>query len=399
MKFLPMASASAEGALSGEAESGGSSVFSSSLRSAALFGCDFLAAGTAALFVAPLVAVVDRAVVEAAQPERESPSSRLRPGRASLRSRRGGFLVSASRTSLAINPQGRRPSATAVSASVRAGHGRAAFASIFFRGLAAAVSRPAAFARSAAFSRVFGVYAGTFAAANAADSFASGGDSREGGGGMLRFTSATLVNAFLCLRKDVALARIYGRPNAREASFPVSALAMLLARDALTVAAAFNAPPLLAQVLRREDAFSDEGSRMAAQLLAPLLVQALSTPLHLLALSLFNDAAARGSAAEAKRKKAKQQLTQQQHQINPTCAESSLATAKATRAVSTQQQQQPSALSKHLGAVKRLYAQTLAARMLRVLPAFGFGGVVNSHVRRILREALLGGERAPAPPL
>lgn len=115
---------------------------------------------------------------------------------------------------------------------------------------------------------------------------------------------------------------------------------LFAARDSLTVFASFNLPPLVAPYLPL--AMSGAGFDLeryvsraaAAQFLAPAGIQLVSTPLHLLGLDLYN----RSGGGVGWRSR--------------------------------------------LGKVGRDWVGSSLARMARVVPAFGVGGVVNAGVRR-----------------
>lgn len=79
-------------------------------------------------------------------------------------------------------------------------------------------------------------------------------------------------------------------------------------------------------------------SESVAQFIAPAAVQFVSTPLHLLGLGYYNN----GSAA----------------------------------------------MSERWRLVRREWAKSCAARICRIVPAFGVGGVVNANVRRNLMGKL-----------
>lgn len=101
---------------------------------------------------------------------------------------------------------------------------------------------------------------------------------------------------------------------------------MFAARDALTIFASFNVPPLLAPYL-------GEGGAWKAQMLAPAGMQLFSTPLHLLGLDFYNRGGRVGGWERWIR-------------------------------------------------VRRDWGMSALARMGRIVPAFGVGGVVNATVRR-----------------
>ena len=59
-------------------------------------------------------------------------------------------------------------------------------------------------------------------------------------------------------------------------------------RDLLTISAAFTIPPLLTQALVSSGTMEEKRADSAAQLLSPIGMQIVLTPLHLLALNLYN---------------------------------------------------------------------------------------------------------------
>jgi hypothetical protein len=114
----------------------------------------------------------------------------------------------------------------------------------------------------------------------------------------------------------------------------------------MTIFASFNVPTLIAPYLNAN--MSDEMKRRVsgmtvAQFAAPAAVQLFSTPLHLLGLDLYNRPGGRPQVPWADR----WQLIRQNWGIS------------------------------------------VAARICRIVPAFGVGGVVNTKVRRGLMEKLV----------
>jgi len=125
---------------------------------------------------------------------------------------------------------------------------------------------------------------------------------------------------------------------------PLPTFALFTVRDCLTIFASFNLPPLLAP---RFEAQMSEGlqkyvsSASAAQFITPAAVQIVSTPLHLLGLDLYNrpGVAVGGMDGRAAR-------------------------------------------------VLRDWGMSAVARICRIVPAFGVGGVVNTKVRKGLMGKL-----------
>ena len=71
-------------------------------------------------------------------------------------------------------------------------------------------------------------------------------------------------------------------------SFPLVSLSLFAVRDSLTVAASFNAPQVVSSKIEKYG-ITESKSMILAQLICPAAVQFASTPLHLLALDLYNN--------------------------------------------------------------------------------------------------------------
>lgn len=121
---------------------------------------------------------------------------------------------------------------------------------------------------------------------------------------------------------------------------PPITYALFAARDSLTIFASFNLPPVLAPRIPLSEAAEQYVSRATvAQFLIPAGMQVFSTPLHLLGLDLYN----RNGGTTARERWVK---------------------------------------------VKADWGKSAVARMCRIVPAFGVGGVVNTGVRRRWMEGL-----------
>jgi hypothetical protein len=140
------------------------------------------------------------------------------------------------------------------------------------------------------------------------------------------------ANTVCGILKDKAYIQHFG--VAQQRKFPVASLGLLLLRDIITVASAFTLPPIFADQIYLRFDVSERTSRTIAQLATPLLVQIVVTPLHLLGLDLYN--------------------------------------------------RQGLKLSQRAGYLKTLYPNALGMRMIRFLPAYGIGGVINNELRQTL---------------
>ncbi|PHH81885.1 hypothetical protein CDD82_7641 [Ophiocordyceps australis] len=225
---------------------------------------------------------------------------------------------------------------------------------------------------SALFSRptrlILLLYAGTYLTANLVDTCTStlSGNlpASAVSSGPAKFAASSTANVALCIYKDRAFVRLFGTATApRPVPWPCYALFTL--RDCITIFASFNLPPLLAPRIdnylhgpkdsaTQRASNSNKGSvaanthptssssipsgLVAAQFLAPAAVQFLSTPLHLLGLDLYN-------------------------------RPSSSPTDRASR-------------------VRANWLVSSLARICRIVPAFGVGGVVNLKLRHSLMAVL-----------
>jgi len=188
------------------------------------------------------------------------------------------------------------------------------------------------------------VYGGTYLTANTLDTVSSTIKNKPSTyvtSGATKFAASSTANIGLCVIKDSAFAKLFG-PKGPPRPVPLPSLALFTLRDCLTIFASFNVPPLLGPVISRNMGKELEKSlsgQTIAQFVAPAAVQILSTPMHLLGLDLYN----RGS--------------------NVSWAE-------------------------RWDIVKKNWSVSAVARICRIVPAFGVGGVVNSKMRRSFMEKL-----------
>jgi hypothetical protein len=109
-------------------------------------------------------------------------------------------------------------------------------------------------------------------------------------------------------------------------------------RDTMTILASFSLPGLISQHMQDNQSYSKTTADTISQLLTPVSMQIISTPLHLHGLDLYN----RDHATTNERIKF----------------------------------------------VGQEYIKTTMARMARIFPAFGVGGVINKYVRKTGNEQL-----------
>ncbi|KAF2830231.1 hypothetical protein CC86DRAFT_286036 [Ophiobolus disseminans] len=197
---------------------------------------------------------------------------------------------------------------------------------------------PRLFFAAKPFFYVWTLYAATYATANSVESAAKAVTSKADQVlvSSITFLSTCIVNVPLGVWKDVRFVQLYGRPNAQPPSRPVKVPrivgATFLFRDAITIFGSINLPPMLSPLLS-DSYFASPAIKMAAlQLSVPILSQVVATPVHLLALDLYNNQQKEGSASRISR-------------------------------------------------MKRSLVPTTAMRCSRIIPAFGVGLVVNTGLR------------------
>jgi len=205
--------------------------------------------------------------------------------------------------------------------------------------------RPHTLFFSKPFALICMLYGGTYFTANSLDTVSSTVQNKSAThvtSGPLKFFASSGSNIGLCLFKDQAFARLFG-PGGPPRPVPLPSYTLFTLRDCLTIFASFNIPPLLGPVITKkmsEEMRKNVSGQTVAQFLAPAMVQIFSTPIHLLGLDLYN-------------RNSKDIHWGERWQI-----------------------------------VKKNWGVSAVARMCRIIPAFGVGGVVNSKVRMGLIERL-----------
>jgi hypothetical protein len=194
---------------------------------------------------------------------------------------------------------------------------------------------PHRFFFSKPFALIYMTYFGTYLTANSIDTASSlrnGTDLKAVTAGTEKFVATSSMNMGLGLVKDRNFARMFGTGSPRPVPLPTFIL--FSTRDAMTIFSSFNVPPLLAPYMPQSTGVRPESF---AQFLAPAACQILSTPLHLTGLDIYN-------------------------------------------------RQSKATIKSRWEAVKKNWAPSAIARMCRIIPAFGFGGVANAGIRRLLLE-------------
>ncbi|OTB06294.1 hypothetical protein M426DRAFT_319035 [Hypoxylon sp. CI-4A] len=255
-------------------------------------GADVVSAASAASMVAPIIAIIDRSIME--------------------------------------NASGRNTLANSLKSSFR---------TLLLRPHTILFSKPVAL--------IFMLYGGTYLTANTLDTATSTLRNKPATHvttGSLKFAASSTANVGLCVYKDQVFVKLFG-PSGPPRPVPLPSYILFTMRDCLTIFASFNVPPLLGPALN-ERLSSEWQKRISgttiAQFVAPAAVQILSTPLHLLGLDMYNRPGTSASVSWRDR----------------------------------------------WTLVRKNWAISTAARICRIVPAFGLGGTVNMKVRRNFMEKL-----------
>jgi hypothetical protein len=212
--------------------------------------------------------------------------------------------------------------------------GKEALVPCLINGVKELVLKPGYFLRQPAFLMIWGVYSGTYCAANSIDALCE----RAGKSSTTpKFFGSAATNVTLSVLKDKAFARLFGVGEARP--LPLRSYGLFATRDSMTILASFTLPGPIGRSMEKSFGLPHQTADNLAQLAAPCFMQFLSAPLHLHGLDLYN----RGVATQAER----------------------------------------------VSFVKQEYLKTALARIARIFPAFGVGGVVNKYIRKGGRDFLV----------
>jgi hypothetical protein len=221
--------------------------------------------------------------------------------------------------------------------------------------------QPVKYVKSPTFLLMWGVYAATYSTANSLKTLVEyqnsrndlgndGSSSRSSNSGSIDsgklsiFLGTTFVNSAFSLLKDTTYAKLYGS-NTIQASVPRLTYAMWMGRDLSVVGSSFILPDLVYPKLMDAYDLDENSAKSICQLALPMGAQFVAGPLHYLGLDLYNRNLDSKSWFEA-----------------------------------------------FLDRSKSLYggvAPVVMARIARIVPGYGFGGVLNTQFRDNWREYLL----------
>ncbi|EFR05257.1 hypothetical protein MGYG_08268 [Nannizzia gypsea CBS 118893] len=230
------------------------------------------------------------------------------------------------------------------------------------------ITKPHRFLTSTPFLLIYTLYSSTYLSANLIDTAVSTMQDKAYNNvstGFMKFITTALVNMSICVYKDSRFVKIFGNQGKGNSSsaapakasttaaaiapqikgaaaclpqstpkIPITSYGLFCFRDSITIFASFNLPPIVAKYVPDAVASNPKSKYAIAQFAIPASIQLISTPFHLLGLDLYNRQPPGGLPA-----------------------------------------------ADRWARVKRDWAPSCLARIGRILPAYGVGGVVNTRMR------------------
>jgi len=219
---------------------------------------------------------------------------------------------------------------------------------------------PGNYLKSPTFLLMWGVYAATYSTANTlktisehqeykhsrreSDSLSNSRDI----GKMGVFLGTTFVNSSAALLKDQAYAKMFGT-NSTSAIVPKMTYACWIARDFSVIGSSFILPDLVSGYVANHLDIDEKSAKSISQLALPVLTQFVAGPLHYIGLDLYNRDLSTKAWSEAVIDRSK--------------------------------------------SLYRGILPVIAARIARIAPGYGIGGVLNTNLRDGWREYLVEKEQ------
>jgi len=200
-------------------------------------------------------------------------------GKASTSKRLGGDFLSAAISGLAVSP--------VISAVDRAlaenASGKAQLWPSFFQSFREMAAAPIKFVKSPQFGWIWLVYSSTYAGVNACQTVC---DVTNTDPAFPKWATSFVVNTSTCIAKDRAFARLFGTKAA--GATPMMSYMSWFARDIISMGVFFTLPPIVGKQIANIVGDEDKGYYIA-QIVLPLAVQFITTPVHLVGYDFYNN--------------------------------------------------------------------------------------------------------------
>lgn len=151
-----------------------------------------------------------------------------------------------------------------------------------FREMGAA---PLTFLKSPAFCWIWLVYGGTYVGVNVTTSVCEHTNTPVA---TPKWMASFLVNTSTCIAKDRAFAKLFGATAPDPTKSMKMSYCAWLSRDLISMGVFFTLPPIVGKQIAGITG-SEQNGYYAAQIVLPLLVQTITTPMHLLGYDFYNN--------------------------------------------------------------------------------------------------------------
>jgi hypothetical protein len=217
---------------------------------------------------------------------------------------------------------------------------------------------PVVYLKSPAFLFMWVTYAATYSTANSlktivehreyynsdVDPYSRGDSSNANRNRITVFLGTSIVNSGASLLKDRAYAKMFGTAGAA-ASVPLVSLGLWATRDFMVVGSSFVLPDILSKHLQDEYNMHKGDAQKLSQLTLPVMTQFLVGPIQLLGLDFYNRPLANVPFREA--------------------------------------------LIDRTRFLMQGFTSVVSARIIRIAPGYGIGGVLNTNLRDSWRDHLI----------
>ena len=153
---------------------------------------------------------------------------------------------------------------------------------------------PIYFFKQPSFLFIWGVYSGTYIVANSIEALC---ERSERSSFYPKFVGSSAANVTLSVLKDKAFAKMFGTGEVKPMT--MKSMGLFATRDSMTILASFSLPGLFSARLQKDFNMKAGSADNFAQLVTPVSMQILSTPLHLLGLDIYNRANATSDERKA----------------------------------------------------------------------------------------------------
>lgn len=146
------------------------------------------------------------------------------------------------------------------------------------------VRQPMRYFRSPQFYWIWLVYGGTYAGVNVVETACTVTKTDPA---VPKWFASFSVNTTTCILKDKAFAQMYSGGSVVK-SVPLGSYGAWLGRDVLSMACIFTLPPIVGKSISSYTG-SERSGYYAAQMGLPLVLQTVTTPIHLLGYDIYNN--------------------------------------------------------------------------------------------------------------